>query len=248
MIPPKPVSQPKTMPTPSQHPPRTQNRKTTQPSTVSTEKPPTPQIRRSGRSRKSPTRFGFDGTQGKGYITHFVNFTSQQSPFSTAPLFPTQPHSHRARMTQDPDTLTWEQAMKSSEKSEWLAAAQREIDGLVKQNTWTEVPTTDALTKIIPGTWTFRRKRNPDGEVTKHKARYCCRGDLEEPNGETTYSPVVAWSTIRTFFSLSLLSTTGQLCQSIFLQLLCKLSSSDPCGYTYRVASDRPRDQEHVSD
>jgi hypothetical protein len=46
-------------------------------------------------------------------------------------------------------------------------------------------------------------QRTPDGEVKKHKARHCCRGDLEETYDET-YAPVVAWSTVRFFLVLSI--------------------------------------------
>jgi hypothetical protein len=53
----------------------------------------------------------------------------------------------------------------------------------------------------------FRRKmykRTPDGEVSKFKARYCVRGDLQEGNFDT-YAPVVAWATVRLFLTLSLI-------------------------------------------
>jgi len=43
----------------------------------------------------------------------------------------------------------------------------------------------------------------PDGEVSKYKARYCVRGDLEESKHET-FAPVVSWSTVRIFLALSL--------------------------------------------
>ena len=72
------------------------------------------------------------------------------------------------------------------------------------ESCWTEVPISDATTKILPGTWTFRRKRNPDGEVQKFKGRYCVRGDLQEGQFET-YAPVVAWATVRLFLTLSLI-------------------------------------------
>ena len=55
----------------------------------------------------------------------------------------------------------------------------------------------------MPGTWVFRRKRTPDGEISKYKARYCVRGDLEEGEPET-YAPVVSWSSVRPFLVLAL--------------------------------------------
>jgi len=85
----------------------------------------------------------------------------------------------------------------------WLEAAQIEISSLEKNGTWEEVPIDSARSRILPGTWVFKRKRTPDGEVSKYKARYCVRGDLEEGNPET-FAPVVAWSSVRLFLALSL--------------------------------------------
>ena len=94
--------------------------------------------------------------------------------------------------------------MRSEDRSKWIESAQVEISALVKQGTWIEVPHSDAKTKILPGTWTFRHKRTPDGEIKKYKGRYCVRGDLQEEK-QSTYAPVVAWPTVRLFLTLSLI-------------------------------------------
>ena len=63
----------------------------------------------------------------------------------------------------------------------------------------------EATTKILPGTWVFRRKRTPSGKIKKYKGRYCVRGDLEDKNEEDdTFAPTVHWSTVRLFLVLSL--------------------------------------------
>lgn len=87
--------------------------------------------------------------------------------------------------------------------AKWMEAARKEITSLEKNGTWIEVDASDAKTKILPCTWVFRRKRTPDGEISKFKARYCVRGDLEEGEPET-FAPVVAWSSVRLFLVLSL--------------------------------------------
>ena len=69
--------------------------------------------------------------------------------------------------------------------------------------TWDEVPVSEAQGRIIPGTWTFKRKRTPDGTIFRHKARYCLRGDLMEKT-EDTFAPVVAFATVRLFTVLVL--------------------------------------------
>jgi hypothetical protein len=104
----------------------------------------------------------------------------------------------------DPDTLDFDQAMRDDDRAKWMQAANDEIKALESKGTWVEVYADDAAdNKIIPGTWVFRRKRTPSGEVKKHKGRYCVRGDLQEGSFET-YAPVVAFPTVRLFLVLAL--------------------------------------------
>ena len=196
----KEPASPRLLPTPSPAPlydspmptPSIQREKTAvQPAPPPSSTPP----RRSGRSRRAPTRLGFDGTQGHGYSAFFTNYLHSACPSS---------FGYKARAVKDPDTLTYEEAMRSDDRSKWIESAQIEISALVKQGTWVEVPQSEAKTKILPGTWTFRCKRTPDGEIKKYKGRYCVRGDLQEEK-QSTYAPVVAWPTVRLFLTLSLI-------------------------------------------
>jgi hypothetical protein len=52
---------------------------------------------------------------------------------------------------------------------------------------------------VLKGTWVFKIKRYPSGEVRKFKARYCVRGDMQVEGVDffDTYAPVVSWITIR---------------------------------------------------
>eukprot|EP00980_Cylindrotheca_fusiformis_P005885 scaffold1235_cov177-Cylindrotheca_fusiformis.AAC.1 len=104
----------------------------------------------------------------------------------------------------DPDTLSWDEAMKIPEEVErWRAAADKEIRALEHKGTWLEVPETEATVRVIPGTWVFRRKRAPDGTITKFKARWVLRGDLQNLDMDTR-ADVVAWSSVRIFMVFSL--------------------------------------------
>ena len=105
----------------------------------------------------------------------------------------------------DPDTFTWEQAMASPHKEDFLSAAQAEIDALVEKGTWYEDNKDNATTKIIPSQWVFRIKRTPDGVIKKFKGRICLRGDLQEDDGQTNFSPVAAWPTVRSFLVISII-------------------------------------------
>ena len=58
----------------------------------------------------------------------------------------------------DPDNYTWDQAMESHYREEFLKAAQEELDALVDKGTWYEDPKQNATTKIIPSQWVFHIK------------------------------------------------------------------------------------------
>ena len=143
--------------------------------------------RRSGRTIRPPQRYVQDANLA-----------------SLAPSY--QPNDLLSMMKasiSDPDTLSYDEAMRDNDIDRWKEAAENEIRELEEKGTWTEVPKSEATTRILPGTWVFKRKRSPDGEIRKYKARYCVRGDLQETE-EENYSPVVNWSTIRIVLVLSL--------------------------------------------
>ena len=93
--------------------------------------------------------------------------------------------------------------MKSEHKAQFLEAAQREIDELVAKQTWTEDLKSNAATNILPTCWVPRVKRSSDGTMKKFKARLCLRGDPQESDGKSNYSPVASWSTVRSFLVMS---------------------------------------------
>jgi hypothetical protein len=115
------------------------------------------------------------------------------------------PAAYKVRAVKDPDLLSYQDAMSSENREKWMHAAQLEITALEGKQTWEEVPMSDAKAKIIPGTWVFRVKRDPMGEIKKFKARYCVRGDLEEDDNEDNFAPVVGWSTVRLFLVITLI-------------------------------------------
>ena len=104
----------------------------------------------------------------------------------------------------DPDTLSYEEAMNSNERNEWIQAAADEIASLESFDCWEEIPLSKATSKVLPGTWVFRVKRAPDGTFKKFKARYCIRGDLQEGEFDT-FAPVVQFSSVRLFLAWSLI-------------------------------------------
>ena len=73
----------------------------------------------------------------------------------------------------DPDTLTYDQVLSDPDIEEWKKSAHKEITQLESKDTWIEVPTSEATSKILPGTWVFHHKRATTGIIIKFKARYC---------------------------------------------------------------------------
>jgi Reverse transcriptase (RNA-dependent DNA polymerase) len=54
----------------------------------------------------------------------------------------------------------------------------------------------------------YKRKRDPSGNIVKHKARYCVRGDQQIAGVDyfESYAPVVAWTSVRLMFIMSLIA------------------------------------------
>ncbi|KAI2508011.1 hypothetical protein MHU86_6418 [Fragilaria crotonensis] len=182
--------------------------------------------RRSTRNRSAPVRLGYDGQQGHGYIAEFDGTSLEWLYNEVAECISPPPSSYKASVS-DPDTLSFNEAMADRDNIEkWLKAANDEIQSLQKNGTWIEVPITEAKTRILPGTWVFRRKRTPDGTISKYKARYCVRGDLQE-NVQETFAPVVAWSTVRLFLVLSL-TLNWKTCTIDFSSAFVQAPLSDP--------------------
>jgi len=109
----------------------------------------------------------------------------------------------KAKAKTDPDTLSWDQAMASPYREDFLKAAQVEIDELVDKDAWYEDLKSNATNKIIPSQWVFRIKRTSDGSIKKFKGRIVLRGDLQPDTGDDNYSPVAAWPTVRSFLVIS---------------------------------------------
>jgi hypothetical protein len=102
--------------------------------------------------------------------------------------------------------------MDGMERKKWLESMDVEMSDLVARKAFEFVPrdeATKANKQVIKSMWAFRRKRRPDGSVSRYKARLCVRGDLQRESSNfttnETFAPVVEWSTVRMLFSLGVL-------------------------------------------
>ena len=110
------------------------------------------------------------------------------------------PRLFKAKKGNDPDTPGMMEALSGPFRDEFLKAMGNEITELEHHGTWEVVKrsTVPDNKKILPGTWAFKVKRFPSGELRKIKARFCTRGDLQTDVDEhDTFDPVASWSSIR---------------------------------------------------
>lgn len=110
----------------------------------------------------------------------------------------------------DPDTMYLNEAMKQDDRDEFLKAMVKEIEDHTVRGHWrvttrAEMRQRGYNFKLIAAIWSFKRKRNPMGQITKYKARLCCHGGqtVQGVHYHETFSPVVAWSTVRLLLTLS---------------------------------------------
>ena len=188
-----PVRRPKPKPKPTRPPtqlPRTRSQAKTQAKSEAKSQAPPPPLRRSTRTTPSVYRHP---SVSQAFLISLEVINPDSLP---------EPYAGKAAHS-DPDTYTWDEAMASPYKEQFLQAAHEEIQALVDKGTWVEDLKSNATTKIIPSSWVFRIKKNSEGVIKRFKGRTVLRGDLQEDNGESNYSPVAAWPTVRVFLIVS---------------------------------------------
>jgi transposase InsO family protein len=112
--------------------------------------------------------------------------------------------SKTAKVTDDVDTpKTWNQLLKSPNKSKWLKAADSEYASLLGMNTWKLVPRPQKR-KIIKSKWVFKIKRRPDRSIQKLKARLVAMGysQIRGTDYDEVFSPTLRLETLRLILTL----------------------------------------------
>ena len=93
--------------------------------------------------------------------------------------------------TDDNPTVT--KALRQPDAPQWRVAIKSEvITNLIGSGTLEKVKSVPPNEKITHLTMQMKKKYLPDGEVDKHKARCCFRGDQMEKNYTETYSPTIS--------------------------------------------------------
>lgn len=96
------------------------------------------------------------------------------------------------------DNPSWDEAMSGPEAAEYWKAAELEVATLEKMRSW-DVVERPKNKRVLPSLWAMKRKRLPNGEVRKYKARFTARGDMQREGVDftETWAPVVQWTTVR---------------------------------------------------
>ena len=191
------------LPTPSQQ----QNGTTTEPDRQNNDTAPT-NLRRSQRSTpsvyKSITAFAAKFYSLDSKEVEIINHIPSENDYNPLVFF-----VEAMAASSDPDTMHLHEAMAQSDRAEFLKAMEKELADHIARKHWKVVPLSEVPTnrKPIPMVWSFKRKRNPIGEIVKYKARLCAGGHKQIHGVDfwSTYSPVVSWTSVRLMLILALL-------------------------------------------
>ncbi|GAU33832.1 hypothetical protein TSUD_393400 [Trifolium subterraneum] len=101
----------------------------------------------------------------------------------------------------DSEPIDYKDALKNSV---WKRAMEEELQSIEKNKTWKLVNLPDKKKKIDVK-WVFKMKLNPDGTISKHKARLVARGFLQKHGVDynEVFAPVARIETVRLVVALA---------------------------------------------
>ena len=109
---------------------------------------------------------------------------------------------------QDNDTYTYRQAREQPDFIEFVKAMKKEIDDHHNRKHWKIIKrSAHNNPRTILAIWSFKRKRLPNGQVSRYKARLCAHGGMQKwgVNYWETFSPVVNWMSVRLILILAII-------------------------------------------
>ena len=165
-----------------------------QPSVTSPTNVEATNMRRSGRSRRSPDTFWDLQSQQPPPSVLLTTLRDDYQPLYALAV------NHEINT----EPLTFKEAAKRSDAHLWMQAAKDEIDSIQAADTWTLVPLPDGRVPI-GCKWTFKIKHHADGSVDRYKARLCAKGYSQQQGIDytETFAPVAKFSSIRSLLALA---------------------------------------------
>ncbi len=103
-------------------------------------------------------------------------------------------------------TITYEEAMNSSEALQWKQAMDEEMKSLIENNTWELIDKPKRKNiNIVGNKWILKKKLNSDGSVERYKARLVAKGYTQKYGIDyhETFAPVVKYKSIRIVFAIA---------------------------------------------
>ena len=110
---------------------------------------------------------------------------------------------------QENNTYTFLQAMKQPDCCKFAEEMMKETGAHHEKGLWIICRCSSAGNpKTIMSIWLFKRKRAPDGRITKYKARICAHGRQQQwgINYWETFLPVVNWLSVRAMLIVALIN------------------------------------------
>lgn len=129
--------------------------------------------------------------------------TLDDSPREPINLRPRRNLNLEANLVEFALPSSFDEAMKSLQKNEWLQAIKEELSAHDENQTWT--PVKRAGQRTLTAKWVFSIKRGDDGKVNRYKARLCARGFNQVPgiDYQQIFSPTTRYDSIRIIFSIA---------------------------------------------
>lgn len=102
------------------------------------------------------------------------------------------------------EPLSYKEAIESKEAAEWKKAMDEEMEALSKNQVW-ELVNAPKNQEVVDNKWTFKLKRDADGNLLRHKARLVARGFSQRKGIDytETFSPVVRFDSIRAMLAVA---------------------------------------------
>ena len=103
-----------------------------------------------------------------------------------------------------PDAPSLREALSGPERDKWHSAILEELAAIKDAGTWELIDYSPSIRNVIGCQFVLQKKRGPDGEVTKYKARLVTQGFSQQEGIDylETFAPVVKSASLRIFLAI----------------------------------------------